>query len=137
MNMNRLILPAETVKDLMTPSPVSISEHATVREAAAALTRLEISAVPVINDAGRPVGVLSRADLVRHEAGRPKPTEVGAIMTPAVVSVAPQDLAWEAVAQMAAFKVHRLYVVDDNGVLVGVVSALDIVCRLRRDEAGS
>ena len=135
--MNRLVLLAGTAQDLMTPSPVSISEHASAREAAAALTRLEISSLPVINDAGRPVGVLSRADLVRHAAESSDPAAVGTIMTPTVVSVAPTDPAWEAVAKMAAFKVHRLYVVDEGGVLVGVVTAFDVVRKLRREEAGT
>jgi CBS domain-containing protein len=55
----RVVLGAHTAEDLMTPNPVSISEHALVREAAAVLTDREIGAVTVISEAGRPVGVLS------------------------------------------------------------------------------
>src|SRR5690606_26266365 len=50
-----LTLSARTAADLMTPSPVSISQHATVKEAAAFLTTRGFSAAPVIDDAGRPV----------------------------------------------------------------------------------
>jgi CBS domain-containing protein len=64
------------------------------------------------------------------------PTEVKTLMTPAVISVAPNDPAWEAVAKMAAFKLHRLYVVDEDGLLVGVITAFDVVRKLRREEAG-
>ncbi len=163
---NRLILVVETAGDLMTPNPVSIHEGATLREAAAMLTDREISAAPVIDDAGRPVGVLSRADLVRHDREtatylKPAPefyqeaeltlpsealregfqvqavdrTAVREIMTPTVISVAPREPAERVVAQMLAFKVHRLFVVDDAGVLVGVISAFDILRKLRREEA--
>ena len=60
---------ANTARGLMTDNPVSINEHATLRETAAFLTRRSISAAPVINDAGRPVGVLSRTDIVRFSSG--------------------------------------------------------------------
>jgi predicted transcriptional regulator len=35
---------------------------------------------------------------------------------------------------MLARKIHRLFVVDDNGVLVGVISPLDILRRLHYPE---
>ena len=50
----------------MTPNPLSIRQNATVKEAAAFLSDRGISAAPVIDDAGRAVGVLSRADIVVH-----------------------------------------------------------------------
>src|SRR5947209_19858969 len=39
----------------------------TIREAAAFLTAFDISAAPVVDPLGRPVGVLSRTDIVRHD----------------------------------------------------------------------
>jgi CBS-domain-containing membrane protein len=53
-------------------------------------------------------------------------------MTAAVVSVKRDDPAWEVVAKMAALKLHRLFVVDQTGVLVGVISAIDVVRKLHR-----
>ena len=61
-----LTLNAESAADLMTPNPLSIRQNATVKEAAAFLTDRGISAAPVIDNAGRAVGVLSRADIVVH-----------------------------------------------------------------------
>jgi CBS domain-containing protein len=132
--MNRLVLEADTARDLMTSNPVSISEHATVRQAAAVLMDREIGAVPVINDAGRPIGVLSRADIVRRERDASGQNEAREIMTSTVVSIAPDDFAWQAIAKMAAFKVHRLFVVDESGVLIGVISAFDVVRKLRQGQ---
>jgi CBS domain-containing protein len=57
-------------------------------------------------------------------------TLVRDIMTPVVFSVALDSPAAQAVEQMVALKVHRLFVVDDDGVLVGVISALDVLQRL-------
>src|SRR5437868_3767311 len=63
----RLVLEAGTAADLMTPNPVSIRDTATLAEAVSLLTDKGISGAPVIDDAGRPVGVLSRADIVAHD----------------------------------------------------------------------
>src|SRR5262249_47363894 len=42
-------------------------EEAVVREAVTFLTDRRISAAPVINEAGRPVGVVSEADILRYD----------------------------------------------------------------------
>jgi CBS domain-containing protein len=61
-----LTLAAATAADLMIPNPVSIRRDATVKEAAAFLTGRGFSAAPVMDEDGRPVGVLSRAEVVVH-----------------------------------------------------------------------
>ena len=48
-----------------------------------------------------------------------------------VFSVTPQTPAARVVADMLALKVHRLFVVDEAGVLVGVISAVDVLQNLR------
>src|SRR5689334_10671518 len=63
----RMLLEASTAKDLMCPDPVSIDETATIREGVAFLVDKGFSAAPVIDRAGRPVGVLSRADVLVHD----------------------------------------------------------------------
>jgi CBS domain-containing protein len=65
--VSRLTLNAETASDLMTPDPVSIRDVATVREAIALLTDRGFSAAPVIDQTGKPVGVLSRSDILVHD----------------------------------------------------------------------
>ncbi len=154
----RLVLQARTAQDLMSPNPVSLRGAATVQEAVAMLTDRGYSAAPVIDAAGRPIGVLSRTDLLVHEReqGRHAPlpweadletpmahvregfsvevvdrTRVSDIMTPVVFTVGLHAPAREAVEQMLALKVHQLFVVDREGSLVGVISALDVLRHLR------
>jgi CBS domain-containing protein len=52
------------------------------------------------------------------------------MMTPAVFSVLPSTPAARVIADMVALKVHQIYVVDDGGVLIGVISALDVLRHL-------
>lgn len=158
-----LYLRSRTAADLMTPNPVSIRADASVKEAIALLIDRGYSAAPVIDEAGRPVGVLSRTDIIIHDRERveyvpPVPeyyeraelttrakerlgsgfqvekvetTCVRDIMTPAVFSINPDAPATRVVAEMPALHVHRLFVVDANGVLVGVISALDVLRALQ------
>ena len=61
-----MALHAVTAAGLVTPNPLSIRRAATVGEAVAFLSARGISAAPVIDEAGRPVGVVSRTDLLNH-----------------------------------------------------------------------
>jgi len=53
-------------KDLMSLNPMSIRRDATIREALELLTDHGFGAAPVIDEAGRPVGVVSRTDVLIH-----------------------------------------------------------------------
>ncbi len=132
-----LRLPARTVADLMTADPVSLREDATIAEAITFLTERGISGAPVIDVAGRPVGVLTESDLMVHARERPAAfgtaedrAIVRDVMTPAVFTLRPEAPAATVIEHMRALNVHRLFVVDDDGVLVGVVTALDVLRRL-------
>jgi CBS domain-containing protein len=147
----RLVLNARTAADLMSTNPISIRAQATVAEAVATLTDRGFGAAPVIDEAGRPVGVISRADVLIHDRERlthpanmheaPLPegfgveevdgTVVEDMMTPAVFSVTPETPVEKVVEEMLALQVHHLFVVDKSGALVGVISAMDIVRHLK------
>jgi CBS domain-containing protein len=163
----RVALWAETAADLMSTNPVSIGADETIKDAVAFLTDKGISAAPVIDRAGRPVGVVSRTDIVRHDrekvdylpvatdfierkelrtrSGESLPdgflvenvnsTTVRDIMTPVVYSVAPQTPVGMVVKEMLARRVHRLFVVGHDGILIGVISALDVLRHLAVHEA--
>src|SRR5262245_55378912 len=137
-----MILPALTAAELMTPNPVSIRDTATVAEALALLTDRGLGAAPVIDEAGHAVGVLSQTDLLIHErgvrekalaaaAGPADPARVRDVMTPGIFSAAPHATARSVVEQLLALKVHRLFVVDEHGVIVGVIRVEDVLRQLR------
>lgn len=158
-----LILHASTAADVMTSNPLSIRDEAAVREAVAFLTDRRISAAPVINAAGRPVGVISEADILSYDrahvehvhavpdyylrseltlnSGEKLPdtfevedvdgTCVADIMTPIIYSVQPETPVEEVVEQLVTRRVHRLFVVDKDGSLIGVITTLDLLRRLR------
>lgn len=137
-----LTLTAKTIAELMTPSPVSLREGATIPEAVACLTSRGISGAPVIDEAGRPVGVLTESDLMIHDRERsagaagsePDRASVRDVMTPAVFTLRTDAPAVTVIEHMRALHVHRIFVVDEYGILVGVVTALDLLRRLEWSE---
>ncbi len=134
--------------DLMAANVRSVRADATLAELAALLIDRGLHAVPVIDDAGQPVGVVSKSDLLVHAresglfvgTGAPPlagaATSAGAVtagdlMTPAVFAVADDTPAHKVVEQLTAMQVHQLFVVDRAGTLVGVVYALDVLRQMR------
>jgi predicted transcriptional regulator len=60
-------------------------------------------------------------------------TRVHEIMTPTVFAVRPDDPVTSVVADMVAYKIHRLFVIDQRGTLLGVISAFDVLRKLRAE----
>lgn len=114
------------VCDLMTPSPVSLRHGLTLREAATFLSERGIGAAPVVNDAGRAVGVLSRTDILLAVNAGLDGAPVREAMSPGVIAVQSNADALQASEVMTRCVVRRVFVVDDDGVPVGVVSVADL-----------
>ncbi|MFE0376731.1 CBS domain-containing protein [Streptomyces inhibens] len=125
-----------SVADLMTPDAVVVQPGTPFREIAHLLQEYDITAVPVIDEGERPVGVVSEADLLRRQTDKAGPSTAEAIMTSPAVVARPEWSAVRAARAMEEKRVKRLPVVDDSGRLIGVISRRDLVqLFLRRDRA--
>jgi CBS domain-containing protein len=81
--------------------------------------------VPVVDHEGRPVGVVSKTDLLRH--GVTPEGRVRDIMT-SMSSTLHEDKSISTASALMAYEgIHRLLVVDTAGKVVGLVSSLDIL----------
>jgi CBS-domain-containing membrane protein len=151
-----LHMQAETAEELMVSNPISVRAEADLAEATLLFTTKGIAAAPVIDEAGRPIGVISRSDLLIHQAEQARSTtsrsaasaeEPGAdesplgskstvadLMTPAVFAVAPQTPVRQVISDMIGLHVHRLFVVDAAGVLIGVITTMDVLKQLKPGE---
>jgi CBS-domain-containing membrane protein len=153
-------LNASTAEELMVPNPISIRAEAGVPEAIVLFTEKGIAAAPVIDEAGHPIGVVSRSDLLVHQhehektkVGKPEyffsasvegdeardkktcdDCTVADLMTPAIFAVSPSTPVGRVVSDMVGLHVHRLFVVDDDGILVGVISTMDVLKQLKAKE---
>ena len=144
------------VKDLMTTPVVTVGPETPFKEIVARLAEPRVSAVPVINDAGLVLGVVSEADLLlkeehpdpdadlpllwtrrrRAEHDKAAATVARDLMTVALVYISPDATAAEAAHRMHAANVKRLPVIGRKGRLVGIVSRSDLLKVFNRpDEA--
>lgn len=140
--------PAITIEAVMTRDVITVSPTTPIHHAARLMVERGVSGLPVVDDGGRLVGIISDGDLIlrqRHREQRPwwrsffehgeqlarayqkaVGTTVGEVMTRSVISINP---AWD--IEMAATilqnrRIRRLPVVRD-GQLVGIVSRGDLI----------
>jgi CBS domain-containing protein len=144
------------VKDLMTTQVVTVGPATPFKELVARLAEHRVSAVPVVDDAGWVLGVVSEADLLLKEEFPDPEADVplfwtkrrraehdkaaGAVardlMTVAVVAIAPDATVAEAARRMHTTQVKRLPVLAEGGRLVGIISRADLLKVFNRpDEA--
>jgi CBS domain-containing protein len=134
-----------TVGDVMTRRVIAVKRSADYKEICAVLRQYRVSACPVIDDAGKVVGVVSEADLL-HKVADPNPpcglirlrwklgeeTKVNAItagqlMTSPAISIQPETSVAVAARVMQDRHVRRLPVVGLDGTLTGIVSRTDLL----------
>jgi CBS domain-containing protein len=145
--------PATTlVQDVMTNRVISVTERAGYKDIVTLLRRHRVSAVPVLDAAGRVTGVVSGADLLMKQTAPALP--VGAVRlawrlrerskasactaaelmtSPAVTVRAGADVA-RAARLMRDRKVRRLPVTGADGRLVGIVSRTDVLSVYERPD---
>ncbi|WP_112468980.1 CBS domain-containing protein [Streptomyces triticisoli] len=143
-----------TVGEVMTCDVVTVRPDTPFKEITALLSTHDISAVPVADERGAPMGLVSEADLLRRQAEQPdqyggQPTPPGwphekakaraenaaGLMTTPVVTAHPDWPVAQAARTMDHHRVRRLLVVDEADRIVGIVSRADLLrIFLRPDE---
>ncbi|MEU8514648.1 CBS domain-containing protein [Kitasatospora sp. NPDC048722] len=142
-----------TVRDVMTPEVVVAHRETTFKEIAVLLRHHRISAVPVVDERNRPVGLVSEADLVRKESallGEDRPLARGLhphrhhlgeaelaeeLMSSPAVTADPEWNLVETAKVMDRRHLKRLPVVDGEGRLIGIVSRADLLKPFLREDA--
>ena len=112
------------VSRIMSLNVLCVTEDVSLSALASCLLKRGISGVPVVDEDGKPVGVVSKTDLLRHGGSSRR---VGDIMTPVSFTLQEDQSISKASALMAYEGIHRLPVVDAGGKVVGLLSSLDIL----------
>ncbi len=119
-------------KDVMLTLVFKCTETTTAADCAKVMRDEQLGFVPVMNDAGAVVGVVTDRDLaIRVLAGRRDfRTAVGAVMSPGPFLTCKADDDLEVLEQhMAETKKGRALVTDATGAVVGIISLSDIAQR--------
>ncbi len=142
------------VGDLMTSPVITIGRNASLKEAARRMIEAGISGLPVTDDDGALVGVITEADFVKSESGRraakralllrwfgdrdvmpSTERHVEDVMTADVITLGPDADHAEAARIMRKAGIKRIPIVEDDGTLRGIVSRSDIMRAFARPDS--
>lgn len=145
------------VKETMSKPVITVNTGDSVEKCANLLMEHNISGLPVVDSSGKVIGMVTEGDLIRRASrikapgyleilggliflGSPKKfvnelkramsLSASELMTPKVITVAPNDTLEAASTLMVRKGVSRLPVIDENGDLVGIISRRDIMNNL-------
>jgi CBS domain-containing protein len=149
-----MLIPRHTrVSEIMTPAPRTVTPITPLSEVARLLLSSTFTGLPVVDEENRPIGVISRGDLV-YKGGMPMrlgllaesdrekmnvalealaQKKASEVMTRPAVTIAQDQMVTEAVRLMLSKEVKRLPVIDAAGKLVGIVSRVDIFHTIIRE----
>lgn len=141
------------VSDVMTRTVVAVRRDASFKEIVRTMEQWQVSAVPVLEGEGRVIGVVSEADLLPKEEFRDSgpvlleqrrrlsdvakagAVTAGDLMSTPALTIHPDTTLAQAARIMAVKHVKRLPVVDDLGMLQGIVSRADLLKVFLRPDA--
>jgi CBS domain-containing protein len=144
----------KTVAEVMTHNPIMVNPQTPLKEAIQILAEKRISGLPVINEAGKLVGIISETDLMWQETGVTPPAyimfldsviylqnpatyerdlhkalgqTVGEVMSKNPLTITPDKSLKVAAKIIQEHKVHRLPVLDSTGTVIGILTRGDII----------
>jgi CBS domain-containing protein len=144
----------KTVADVMSRDPIVVRSETSLNEAIQILAERRISGLPVVDDAGKLVGIISETDLMWQETGVTPPAyimfldsviylqnpatyerdlhkalgqTVGEVMSKDPITTSPEKTLTQAARVMHDKSVHRLPVLDESGQVIGILTRGDIV----------
>lgn len=146
---------ATPVRDVMTRDVVTVRSYAPFRRITATMLSRGIGAVPVVDSIGQAIGLVSRTDLIAKEAmtaqdsselwellshrgrlahARGDAVSAARLMSTRLVTVKPETPVARAAYLMERHAVTHLPVVDERGIVVGIVSRGDLLRAYLRDD---
>jgi len=139
------------VRDVMTDAPVCAAEHTGYKQLARLLGDHQVGALPVVSSSRKVLGIVSEADLLRRQAGRPaagrprrrhgagqaraETMTAAGLMTAPAITIHPDAPVSAAARLMTARGLRRLPVVAEDGRLIGIVTRRDLLSVFLRPDA--
>ena len=122
--------------DIMTTNVVTAKKDMVLTDVIALLLRWHISALPVVDDDNKLIGIVSEIDLVNMTLdGNAQDTRVEDVMVTEIVSFRPDAQLAELVQSFSKNRLRRVPILD-NGKVIGIVSRRDILREMLRRYEG-
>lgn len=111
----------------------TIKQNDSVQDALEIMAREMISSLPVVDDEGKLIGIVSERDYIRKavpERKAPWDITVADLMTENVLTVTKADILQECMNIMSSNKIRHLPVIE-NDTIAGIISITDVIRALR------
>jgi len=141
------------VKDLMSKKVIKVMSGQTLGQVSNILVKNKISGAPVINKAGKLVGIISEKDIFgalypnfidivgdvsawfdnekrEYKLKAKKEIIIDSIMTKKVITIEPEESALKAGNKMISNQIHRLIVLNKQKKILGIVTRRDIFLKI-------
>ncbi|MFZ8839899.1 MAG: CBS domain-containing protein [Pyrobaculum sp.] len=116
------------VSDIMVKDVVTAKENDKIRDVAIRMYEKKIGSVVIVDDEGKPIGIVTERDMVYVVARALAPdTPVWMVMTEDPIVINENALVTEAMEKMRVQNIRHLPVINAEGKLVGMISFRDIV----------
>jgi len=116
------------VQEIMTSNPTCCGPDASVQEAAKLMDDKSVGSIPVVNDSGEPVGIVTDRDICCGAVAQGKGTDtrVSDVMSKDVLTASPDEEVESCCNKMEEKQVQRAVVTDDTGKCCGIVAQADV-----------
>ncbi len=116
------------VKDAMTKKVITTTPNSTLSEVAEVLSKNGIKGLPVVDDNGRLVGMVTLTDVLQLHPDQRAITKVGSVMTKEIITTIPDESLYTAFDKMTNNQIGRLPVVElgSNSKLIGIITREDV-----------
>ncbi|MGF1488001.1 MAG: CBS domain-containing protein [Prochloraceae cyanobacterium] len=145
---------SKTVAEVMSQNPITVKAETALNEAIQIMADKKISGLPVVDEGGKLIGVLSETDLMWQETGVDPPPyimildsiiylqnparhekeihkalgqTVGDVMSEKPIAISPDKTLREAARLMHDRNIRRLPAIDSEGKVVGILTRGDII----------
>jgi CBS domain-containing protein len=118
-----------TVSSVMTSNPACCTAQTPLRDVARLMVDNDCGQIPVVDDARRPIGVITDRDIavrIVAQGGDTNTACAGDAMSSPVRTVGAETPIKDVVCAMEADQIRRVPVVDADGKLTGIVSIADL-----------
>ena len=127
---------ARTARDIMKTPVITVKEDRPVTSALKLMASRRISGLPVVDDEGRVIGMVTGRLIMNNAVGGYAPrTRVAEVMSRQLEIYgpiySPNTPVEELVLHFASSRINRVLIVEDD-TLIGIISRVDIICELDR-----
>jgi CBS domain-containing protein len=126
------IITETLVSEIMATDIKTMYEKDNVQKAIDMMAQYSISGLPVVNDKGYPLGIITEGDIIKkvlHKNRNAKKVAAKEIMTPHLFTIKPDQNIGETAELMKKHNISKLPVVDNNK-LLGIVTKADLLEKL-------